>query len=79
MADGGWNCDKRPEARHSSFNESLSTLWGLTQYGRATGDRRAAEAISKASEFFLGHHLFRSHTTGEIVNPDWLKLRYPCY
>jgi len=24
--DGGWNCDKRPEAHHSSFAESLSTL-----------------------------------------------------
>ncbi len=36
--DGGWNCDKRPAAHHSSFNESLSTLWGLTEYTRATGD-----------------------------------------
>ena len=24
--DGGWNCDRRPEADHSSVNESLSTL-----------------------------------------------------
>lgn len=30
--DGGWNCDKRVEADHSSFNESLSTLWGLVEY-----------------------------------------------
>src|SRR5438034_334746 len=36
--DGGWNCDRREEASHSSFNESLSTLWGLFEYyqiGRA--------------------------------------------
>jgi hypothetical protein len=77
--DGGWNCDKRPEAHHSSFAESLSTLWGLTWYERATGDGRASVAIAKASGFFLEHRLFRSHTTGEIVDPDWLKLHYPCY
>src|SRR5437762_1797946 len=27
--DGGWNCDRKPDASHSSVNESLSTLWGL--------------------------------------------------
>ena len=27
--DGGWNCDKHPEAAHSSFYESLAPLWGL--------------------------------------------------
>src|SRR5436853_2955767 len=38
-ADGGWNCDRNPEADHSSVNESLSTLWGLVEYHRATGVR----------------------------------------
>jgi hypothetical protein len=39
------NCDKRPEATHSSFNESLATLWGLIQYQRATGDGDVAKAV----------------------------------
>jgi hypothetical protein len=77
--DGGWNCDIRPEANHSSFNESLSTLWGLVQYQRATGDSETSRAIDRAAELFLGHRLFRSDKTGEIINPEWLKLHYPPY
>jgi hypothetical protein len=50
--DGGWNCDRRPEADHSSVNESLSTLWGLIEYQRATGHREFLKIIERASEFF---------------------------
>jgi hypothetical protein len=77
--DGGWNCDPRPGAHHSSFYESLATLWGLAMYRKETGDRRLSEPIKKASELFLSHHLFRSHRTGEVADPAWLKLHYPVY
>ena len=40
--DGGWNCDQNPDARRSSFHESLAPIWGLTEFHRATGDTRAA-------------------------------------
>src|SRR5438093_7063408 len=39
--DGGWNCDQRPEADHSSFHESLLPLWGLTEYTKATSKEGA--------------------------------------
>jgi len=77
--DGGWNCDRRPEADHSSVNESLSTLWGLVEYQRATGDRGYLKPIERASEFFLQHHLFRSDHTGEIIHPSMVELHYPLY
>jgi hypothetical protein len=77
--DGGWNCDRRPEADHSSVNESLSTLWGLVEYQRATGDREYLKPIGKASEFFLQHYLFRSDHTGEIIHPSMVELHYPLY
>ena len=77
--DGGWNCDVRKEAKHSSFYESLATLWGLVEYWRATGDQESSKAAERAAEFFLKHHLFRSCSTGQIVNPEWLKLHYPLY
>ena len=32
--DGGWNCDRKPEATHSSFWESLIPLRALSLYGR---------------------------------------------
>jgi hypothetical protein len=77
--DGGWNCDSSSSAHHSSFYESLATLWGLTMYQQVTGDREVLKAVRKASELFLSHHVFKSHTTGKIANPVWLKLHYPVY
>ena len=77
--DGGWNCDRRPEADHSSVNESLSTLWGLIEYQRSTGDREYLKPIEKALEFFLQHHLFRSDHTREIIHPSMVQLHYPLY
>ena len=77
--DGGWNCDNSEEARHSSFYESLATLWGLAEYCRATRNQDSRKAVEKASEFFLRHHLFRSCTSEGIINPQWLKLHYPLY
>lgn len=77
--DGGWNCDRRPEADHSSVNESLSTLWGLVEYQRATGDNDFLKPIDRASGFFLQHHLFRSDHTGENIHPNIVKLHYPLY
>ncbi|HVP23735.1 MAG TPA: hypothetical protein VMS77_07480 [Conexivisphaerales archaeon] len=77
--DGGWNCDKKPEAHHSSFAESLSTLWGVSLYVMATGDREAARAKERAAEFFLSHRLFRSHRTGKVIKEELLALHYPLY
>jgi hypothetical protein len=77
--DGGWNCDRRPEADHSSVNESLSTLWGLVEYQRATEDREFLKRIDRVSEFLLQHHLFRSDHTGDIIHPSMVKLHYPLY
>lgn len=61
------------------MNESLSTLWGLVEYQRATEDRDYLKPIERASEFFLQHHLFRSDHTGEIIHPSMAKLHYPLY
>jgi hypothetical protein len=89
--DGGWNCDRKPDAYHSSFNESLSTLWGMVEYFHATGDGRAGESADRAAEFFLRHRLFRSCKTGEVRPPEtfhsrvhrgvhpFTELHYPLY
>ena len=77
--DGGWNCHADRDAHHSSFYESLAPLWGLAEYARATGDADAAQATARAAELFLRHRLFRSDTTGEVINEEWLRLHYPVY
>jgi hypothetical protein len=77
--DGGWNCDKRPGASHSSFNESLAPMWGLTEFWLSTGDEAALGGARRTAELFLRHRIFRSHRSGEIGDPAWLRLRYPSY
>ena len=76
---GGWNCDRRPAARHASFYESLAPLWGLIEYHQATGDPGSLVAARRAAELFLSHHVFRSDKTGEVIDPEWLRLHYPLY
>jgi hypothetical protein len=77
--DGGWNCDASVGARHSSFYESLATLWGLNEYLRATDDRAVRPAVVAAAELFLRHRLFRSSAGDRVIDPRWTRLHYPLY
>ena len=77
--DGGWNCDKEPDAHHSSFYESIIPMWGLLEYHQATGDKKSLAAAKKTREFLLRHSLFRSERTGKIITRKFLNLRYPHY
>ena len=77
--DGGWNCDKTKEAHHSSFHESVIPMRGLVAYHLATGHKQSLVAAKKTGEFMLRHRLFRSESTGAIIEPKWLCLHYPMY
>ena len=77
--DGGWNCDRHPEAHRSSFNETLAPMWGLHEYATATGDTEAGDAAARAAELFLEHRLFRALASGERINDEWLTPHWPAY
>jgi hypothetical protein len=77
--DGGWNCDLRAKGRRSSFHESLAPAWGLHEYSRATGAAWARDAAGRTADLFLGHRLFRSLRTGEVIHRSWIALHYPPY
>lgn len=77
--DGGWNCDKNPEAKVSSFYESLIPLRALSLYSRSGHNGDIHGAIGKAAEVFLSRHLFRGKRDGQVINDEFLKLHYPCY
>ncbi len=77
--DGGWNCDSSEDARHSSFYESLATLWGLNEYFRTTKDATVRTAIDRATELFLRHRLLKSCHGDDVINPRWIRLHYPVY
>ena len=77
--DGGWNCDKHPEASISSFNETLIPLRGLACYTNITGDSKARHAMNRASEVFLKRHLFKRIRDGRFIDQNFVKLHYPNY
>ncbi len=79
--DGGWNCDKREEARQSSFQESLIPARGLWAYGVAHDHAPAREAAQRVADLALEHRLIW-HRDGRLIQPDWGrpgpdKIHYP--
>jgi hypothetical protein len=77
--DGGWNCDKRPEADTSSFMETLLPLRALALHARVTGSPASGAAARRAAEVFLSRKMFRRIRDGAVIAPDFLLLHYPCY
>lgn len=77
--DGGWNCDRNPEAINSSFMETLLPLRGLSLYAQINSDKKAADAVVRAAEVFLKRHLFLKLATGTIIHPEFTFLHYPLY
>lgn len=77
--DGGWNCDRSPDADTSSFWETLIPLRGLGLYARITGDAKVWAATERAADVFLKRRLFRRVCDGAIINEQFIRLHYPCY
>ncbi|HEX5148292.1 MAG TPA: hypothetical protein VFW02_04375, partial [Candidatus Limnocylindrales bacterium] len=69
--DGGWNCDKRPEARSSSFQETVIPARGLSAYGRRHGHSGALRAADRAAELLLSRRLLWRRRDGALVRPEW--------
>ncbi len=78
-SDGGWNCDRSPEADTSSFMETLLPMRGLAAYARRTKSRSAQQAAERAAELFLKRRMFRRCSDGAVMRPDFLRLHYPLY
>ncbi len=79
--DGGWNCDKRPAADHSSFHETWLPLWGLAEYWRLTGDAHVKAGVDRAAELLLSHRLFRRDHEPDhpVIRQRFVQLLYPAY
>jgi hypothetical protein len=79
MPDGGWNCRRRFGATHSSVHTTISALEGLRDYELLRSRKIAAvrTAQRRGREFLLVHRLFRSHRTGEIIKPIFIRFSFP--
>jgi hypothetical protein len=78
LPDGGWNCEVENGATVSSFGTTINVLEGLLEYERATGDTPDVRAARRrGEEYMLERRLFRRKSTGEIIDPIWLRFSFP--
>lgn len=77
LEDGGWNCEAPPSKR-SSFHSTICVLEGLLEYEQS---RRSTTAVTDArlrgQEYLLKRRLFRSLSTGAVIDPDWTQFSFP--
>jgi hypothetical protein len=79
MPDGGWNCQLPEGATHASVHTTISVLEALRHYELHRGRKLTAvrTAQKRGREFLLVHRLFRSHRTGQIIKPVFLRFSFP--
>ena len=80
LPDGGWNCEVENGATVSSFGTTINVLEGLLEHERAIGgSARVAEARRRGEAYMLERRLFRRKSTGEVIDPDWLRFSFPTW
>jgi hypothetical protein len=90
LDDDGWNCEA-PKSTRSSFHTTICVLEGLLEYERAVGSKpgsvtelvtKIRAARKRGEEYLLQRVLFRRLSTGDVVNPAFVKFAFPpryCY
>jgi hypothetical protein len=77
LEDGGWNCEA-PQSRRASFHTTICVLEGLLAYEKVKGAIPAVtEARFRAEEYLLERRMFRSLSSGEVIDPDWARFSFP--
>ncbi len=80
LADGGWNCETENGSVRASFATTICVLEGLLEHERATGGSAGVVAArSRGEKYLLERRLFRRLSTGEVVDPDWLRFSFPTW
>jgi len=77
LEDGGWNCEA-PESKRSSFHTTICVLEGLLEYENAKGfNGVVTEARILAREYLLDRRMFRSLSSGEVIDRKWMRFSFP--
>jgi hypothetical protein len=79
LADGGWNCRAEDGSVRSSFDTTICVLEGLLEHERTTGSTATAEARRRGEQYLLERRLFRRLSTGQVVDPAYLRFSFPTW
>lgn len=78
LPDGGWNCEVENGATVSSLETTVNVLEGLLEHERAAGGSAEVRAARRRGEaYLLERRLFRRKSTGEVIDPAWLRFSFP--
>lgn len=77
LEDGGWNCEA-PRSKRSSFHTTICVLEGLLEYEMARGTSAVVtDARLRGQEYLLERRLFRSLSTGKVIDAAWARFSFP--
>ena len=80
LGDGGWNCWAEYGATVSSFHTTICVVEGLLAWERGGGSSEAVtSARTTGEEYLLDRRLFRSRSTGEVVDARFTMSSFPVY
>lgn len=77
--DGGWNCDRKPKAKKSSFLSTVLAMRGLNEYNKNKKDSHIKDALNRAAHILVERELFKRLTDNSIIDSHFLQLFYPTY
>jgi hypothetical protein len=80
LADGGWNCRRWQGEAHSSLHTTVSVAEAMRDWASVPGRHRAsdaAEVVPGVAEFLFRHRLYRSESTGEVIDARMATLPFP--
>jgi hypothetical protein len=78
LSDGGWNCEAERGSTRSSFHTTIDVLEGLLEHERSVGASPEVTAARRRGEkYLLDRRMFRRLSTGDIVDPEWLRFSFP--
>ncbi len=80
LPDGGLNCDESAYTKTTPKSSIVSTLSCLEavlfcRHRDLTSDE--TEFLNRGANFLIRQKLYRKVSTGEVINPDWLEIRFP--
>ncbi|HEX6220391.1 MAG TPA: hypothetical protein VF115_04810, partial [Acidimicrobiia bacterium] len=80
MDDGGWNCEQENGSTRGSFHTTISVLEGLLEHQDRVGPfSELVDARSRGEEYLLERRLFRSLSSGDVIDPAWTQFSFPTW
>lgn len=80
LPDGGLNCDEKVYTKpipKSSIVTTLSCLESVLFFRNRELTQEEVTFLDKGANYLLRQNLFRKVSTGEVIDKDWLEMRFP--